>query len=167
MNRIKPRDSRNLFFHDGVWRVDIQIKGQRHREKAGATEARARDYRDKLRSWGRDSAKGLPTRRPEGEAVTFAETADNYLNLYSKLEKRSGSGTRFASPTSTPSSPAHGSRTSAPMTPPDTDSRGGRRAYRRKRATSSLPVSGRFAGRPSMMVSSPHIHSGPGNSSQK
>lgn len=89
MNRIKPRDSRNLFFHDGVWWVDIQIKGQRHREKAGATEARARDYRDKLRSWGRDSAKGLPTRKPEGEAVTFAETADNYLNLYSKLEKRS------------------------------------------------------------------------------
>ena len=89
MNRIKSRDKRNLFFHDGFWWVDIQIKGQRHREKAGATEAKARDYRDKLRSWGRDSAKGLPTRRPDGEAVTFKDAADNYLNLYSKLEKRS------------------------------------------------------------------------------
>ena len=88
MNRIKPRDRRNLFFHDGWWWVDIQIKGQRYREKAGATEAKARDYRDKLRSWGRDSAKGLPSRKPEGEVVTFKESADNYLNLYSKLEKR-------------------------------------------------------------------------------
>ena len=94
MRRIKSRDKRNLFFRDGWWWIDIQIDGRRIREKAGATEAKARDYRDKLRSWARDSSRGLPTRKPEGEALTLKDAADNYLELYSKLAKRKSSWER-------------------------------------------------------------------------
>ena len=68
--------------------MEIQIKGKRYREKAGATEAKARDFRDKLRSWKRDSDLGLPTTKPEGEPVRFETFADDYLKLYAK-QKRS------------------------------------------------------------------------------
>jgi integrase len=86
-NRIRPRDSRNLFFRDGVWWVDIQIEGKRYREVAGPTEARARNYRDKLRSWKRDSGLGLPANKPEGAPVTFEAFADDYLALYAKRKR--------------------------------------------------------------------------------
>ncbi|MGA2360884.1 MAG: site-specific integrase [Candidatus Aminicenantales bacterium] len=88
MKRIHSRDKRNLFFRDGWWWIDIQVKGQRYREKAGPTETKARDYRDKLRAWGRDSAQGLPAKRPEGEVVRFSAFADDYLRLYA-CHKRS------------------------------------------------------------------------------
>jgi integrase len=87
MDRIKPRDSRNLFFRDGYWWVDIQIKGKRYREKAGATEAKARDFRDKLRSWKRDTDLGLPTAKPEGEPLRFEAFADDYLELHAKRKR--------------------------------------------------------------------------------
>lgn len=88
-NRIKPRDSRNLFFRDGFWWLDVQIKGQRFREKAGATEVKARDYRDKLRSWVRDSDRGLPTKKPEGVPLMFSEFAKDYLVLHARKKKSS------------------------------------------------------------------------------
>jgi len=87
MNRIKPRDRRNLFFHDGWWWVDIQIKKKRYREKAGATEAKARDYRDRLRVWGRDASFGMPVEKPEGAPLRFEEFADDYLALYAKRKR--------------------------------------------------------------------------------
>lgn len=86
-NRIKPRDSRNLFYHDGAWWVDVQINGRRYREIAGRTEAQARAYRDKLKSWKRDSDLGLPAVKPEGETVKFAAFADKYLALYAKRKR--------------------------------------------------------------------------------
>jgi len=86
-NRIKPRDSRNLFYRDGIWWVDIQIHGRRYREEAGPTEARARAYRDKLRGWKRDTDLGLPTVKPEGEPVRFEVFADDYLAPYAKRKR--------------------------------------------------------------------------------
>jgi integrase len=86
-NRIKPRDSRNLFFHDGVWLLDIQINGRRYREVAGPTEAKARLYRDKLRAWKRDVTLGLPAIKPEGEPMKFEAFAEDYLTLYAKRKK--------------------------------------------------------------------------------
>ena len=86
--RIKPRDSRNLTFHSGVWWVDVQINGRRYREIAGKTETQARAYRDKLKAWKRDADLGLPTAKPEGEPVRFEDFADDYLALYAK-QKRS------------------------------------------------------------------------------
>ncbi len=87
MKRIKPRDKRNLFFRDGWWWCDIQVKGQRYREKAGATETKARDYRDKLRAWGRDSANGLPVKKPEGAPLRFEDFAEEYLSLYARYKR--------------------------------------------------------------------------------
>jgi len=87
-SRIKPHDKRNLFFRDGAWWVDIQVNGRRYREMAGPTEARARAYRDKLKSWKRDADLGLPTTRPEGEPVKFETFADEYLRLFA-VNKRS------------------------------------------------------------------------------
>ena len=76
-----------MSFRDGCWWVEIQIKGKRYREKAGATEAKARDFRDKLRSWKRDTDLGLPTTKPEGEPVRFETFADDYLALYAKRKR--------------------------------------------------------------------------------
>jgi integrase len=67
--------------------VEIQIKGKRYREKAGATEAKARDFRDKLRSWKRDMDLGLPTMKPEGEPVRFETFADDYLKLHARRKR--------------------------------------------------------------------------------
>lgn len=87
MKRIRPRDSRNLFFHDGGWWVDVQIDGRRYREYAGPTEARARAYRDKLRAWKRDTDLGLPAAKPEGDPVKFEGFAADYLALYAKRKR--------------------------------------------------------------------------------
>jgi integrase len=67
--------------------VDIQVKGKRYRKKAGSTEAKARDFRDKLRSWKRDTDLGLPTAKPEGEPMRFETFADDYLSLYAKRKR--------------------------------------------------------------------------------
>lgn len=85
--RIKPRDSRNLFFRNGVWWVDVQIAGRRYREVAGTTEAKARAYRDKLKAWKRDLGHGLPTLKPEGEPVRFEAFAKDFLALYAKRKR--------------------------------------------------------------------------------
>jgi len=85
--RIKPRDSRNLTFYNGVWWVDVQINGRRYREIAGKTETQARAYRDKLKAWKRDADLGLPTAKPEGEPVRFEDFADDYLALYAKRKR--------------------------------------------------------------------------------
>ena len=86
-NRIKSRDSRNLFFRDGAWWIDLQINGRRYREVAGPTEAKARLYRDKLRAWKRDVNLGLPAAKPEGEPVKFEAFAEDYLALYARRKK--------------------------------------------------------------------------------
>jgi integrase len=78
-----------LFFRGGVWWVNIKINGRRYHREAGATEAQARAYRDKLKAWKRDTNAGIPVSEPEGKAVTLKEAADNFLNLYAKLQKRS------------------------------------------------------------------------------
>lgn len=84
MSRVKSRDMRNLSFRNGGWWVDIQINGKRVREYAGATESKARAYRDKLRVWGRDIRAGILAHRPEGEPVTFEKFAKDYLELYAR-----------------------------------------------------------------------------------
>lgn len=65
----------------------MTVRGKRYHEKAGPTEAKARDYRDKLRAWVRDSERGLPARRPEGPRVTFAAFADDYLKLHARHKR--------------------------------------------------------------------------------
>ena len=87
-SRIKPRDARNIFRKAGGWWVDIQVNGRRIREFAGRTEAKARDYRDALKAWGREGRLGLETNRPEGEPVTFEAFANDFLETYAK-QKRS------------------------------------------------------------------------------
>ncbi|MBP7705809.1 MAG: site-specific integrase [Candidatus Aminicenantes bacterium] len=89
MKRIRSRDSRNLFFKNGRWWVLIRINGKRYHREAGATEAQARAFRDKLKAWKRDTNAGIPVNEPDGQPVTLKEAADNFLNLYAKVKKRS------------------------------------------------------------------------------
>jgi integrase len=88
--RIRPRESRGLFYRNGGWWIDTQINGKRYREYAGPTEAQARLYRNKLVSWKRDVKNGLPTAKPEGEPVKFEAFADDYLDLYAKRKRSCG-----------------------------------------------------------------------------
>lgn len=89
MSRVRPRDKRNLFYHDGSWWVDIRINKVRYRQKAGATEREARIFRDKLLGWKRDTRSGVPAMKPETESISFAAHAEDFLNDYCKPEKRS------------------------------------------------------------------------------
>lgn len=87
MKRIKPRDSRNIFYKNGTWWVLIQINGKRYRQKAGETEAQARAFRDKLKTYKRDQNAGLPCHMPEGQPIRFEKFADDYLKLYAKHKR--------------------------------------------------------------------------------
>jgi integrase len=85
--RIRPRESRGLFYRNGGWWIDVQINGKRYREYAGPTEGQARLYRNKLVSWKRDVKNGLPSSKPEGEPMRFETFADDYLELYAKRKR--------------------------------------------------------------------------------
>jgi len=87
MSRIKSRDQRNLTFHDGAWWLDVRINGRRYRERAGATETKARAYRDDLKAWGRAAKKGHEAAKPEGAPPTFETLAADYLRLYAQRKK--------------------------------------------------------------------------------
>lgn len=85
--RIRPRDTRGLFYRKGAWWIDVQVNGQRFREFAGPTESQAKIYRNKLLAWKRDENNGLPAVKPEGEPVRFEALADDYLKLYAQHKR--------------------------------------------------------------------------------
>jgi len=87
MSRIRSRDQRNLTFHDGAFWLDIRINKRRYREKAGATETKARAYRDDLKAWGRAAKKGHAAAKPEGAPATFETLSADYLRLYARSKK--------------------------------------------------------------------------------
>jgi integrase len=85
--RVRPRESRGLFYRNGGWWIDLQINGKRYREYAGPTEAQAKIYRNKLLAWKRDVHNGLPAVKPEGEVVRFDKHADDFLSLYARRKR--------------------------------------------------------------------------------
>lgn len=85
--RIRPRDTRGLFYRKGGWWIDLQVNGRRYREYAGPTETKARAYRDLLRAWKRDVNLGLPTAKPEGESITFEAFSKDFLALHCKAKR--------------------------------------------------------------------------------
>jgi integrase len=88
MNRIKPKNDRNLNFKDGKWYLDYTFRGKRIRQFGGFTKEQARNALAKIRLERLDEKLGFS--RPKTlEPVPFESFADEFLDLYSKQNKRS------------------------------------------------------------------------------
>jgi integrase len=84
---VKPKNDRNLNFKDGKWYVDFTAQGKRIRQFGGYTKEQARNTLAKLRIDKLDEKLGF--KKPELEDVPFDKFADDFLELYSKQNKRS------------------------------------------------------------------------------
>jgi integrase len=84
---IKPKNDRNLKFQEGKWYVDFTTQGKRIRQFGGYTKDQARNTLAKLRIDKLDEKMGF--KKPELEDVPFEKFADDFLELYSKQNKRS------------------------------------------------------------------------------
>jgi len=88
MNRIKPKNDRNLNFQDGKWYLDYTFRGKRIRQFGGFTKEQARNALAKIRLERLDEKLGFS--RPKTlEPVLFESFADEFLELYSKQNKQS------------------------------------------------------------------------------
>lgn len=81
------KKERNLKLIDGKWYLDFTFKGRRHREFAGFTVQQARNTLVKIKAELLDVARGF--KKPDVEDVPFEKFADDFLELYSKQNKRS------------------------------------------------------------------------------
>lgn len=84
---MKAKRERNLKQVAGKWYLDFTFKGRRVRKFGGYTKEQARVALAKERLDRRDIALGL--KRPEVEDVPFEKFADEFLELYSKQNKKS------------------------------------------------------------------------------
>jgi len=84
---MKARRDRNLKSIGGKWYLDFTFKGRRIRKFGGYTKEQAQVALAKERIDRRDIALGL--KAPEVEDVAFDAFADEFLELYSKPNKRS------------------------------------------------------------------------------
>ena len=84
---VKSKNDRNLNFTDGKWYVDFTAGGKRVRQFGGYTKEQARNTLAKLRIEKLDEKLGY--KKPEIEDVPFEKFADEFLELYSKQNKRS------------------------------------------------------------------------------
>lgn len=84
---VKPKNDRNLNFQDGKWYVDFTAQKKRIRRFGGYTKEQARNTLAKLRIDKLDEKLGFKKR--ELEVVPFDKFADDFLELYSKQNKRS------------------------------------------------------------------------------
>ena len=87
LRRAKPEGERNLVYSEGRWYLDFTHKGQRVRKFGGYTKEQAQVALAKERLDRRDIALGL--KQPAVEDVDFGAFADQFLELYSKQNKRS------------------------------------------------------------------------------
>lgn len=88
MSRIKPKKDRNIFSKNGEWFLDFTLKGKRIRQYGGATKEQARNTLAKIRVERLEERLGLrPAEAPA--PIPFESFADEYLELYSKQNKRS------------------------------------------------------------------------------
>jgi integrase len=79
---------KNLKFKDGKWYLDFTFRGRRIRQFGGYTKEQARNNLARLRIEKLDEKLGF--KRPgSGERVLFEKFADEFLELYSKQNKRS------------------------------------------------------------------------------
>jgi len=84
---MKARKDRNLKLVDGKWYVDFTFRGKRHRELGGFTKDQARNTLTKLRAELLDVARGF--KKPAVKDVPFEDFADDFLERYSRPNKRS------------------------------------------------------------------------------
>jgi len=84
---MKAAHERNLKQAGGRWYLDFTFKGQRVRKFGGYTKEQAQVALAKERLDRRDIALGL--KQPAVEDVEFGTFADEFLELYSKPNKRS------------------------------------------------------------------------------
>ena len=84
---VKQKKDRNLKFQEGKWYVDFTAQGKRIRQFGGYTKEQARNTLAKLRIDKLDEKLGF--KKPELEDVPFEKFADDFLELYSKQNKRS------------------------------------------------------------------------------
>jgi integrase len=84
----KSKKEKNLKFVKGKWYVDFTFNHKRVRQFGGYTKEQARNTLAKMRIEKLDEKMGF--RKPEkGEPVPFEKFADEFLELYSKQNKRS------------------------------------------------------------------------------
>jgi integrase len=85
---VKPRNDRNLKFKGGKWYLDYTVKGKRVREFGGFTKEQARNALAKIRLERLDERLGF-SKPKELDPVPFESFADEFLEIYSKQNKRS------------------------------------------------------------------------------
>lgn len=85
----QPKNEKNLKFVKGKWICDLTFRGKRIRQFGGYTKQEARNTLAKLRLEKLDERFGL--KKPTSEDVPFEKFADDFLELYSKQNKRSWS----------------------------------------------------------------------------
>jgi len=85
---VKPKNDRNLKFKGGKWYLDYTVKGKRVREFGGFTKEQARNALAKIRLERLDERLGF-SKPKELDPVPFESFADEFLELYSKQNKRS------------------------------------------------------------------------------
>lgn len=84
---VKPKKDRNLKFIDGKWYVDFTFNKKRIRRFGGYTKEQARNRLAKLRLEKLDEQLGF--KKPEKPDISFEKFADEFMELYSKQNKRS------------------------------------------------------------------------------
>ena len=82
----QPTREKNLKLVNGAWVCDLTVQGKRIRQFGGYTKQEARNTLAKLRLMKLDVRFSL---KPPLEEIAFKEFADQYLELYSKQNKRS------------------------------------------------------------------------------
>ena len=85
---VKQKKDRNLKFQDGKWYLDFTFSGKRIRQFGGYTKEQARNALAKIRIDRLDEKLGFSQPKTL-EPVPFESFADEFLELYSKQNKRS------------------------------------------------------------------------------
>lgn len=83
----KSKKERNLKFDNGKWYIDFTFQGKRIRQFGGYTKEQARNTLAKMRIEKLDEKLGF--KKPEKNDISFEKFADEFLELYSKQNKRS------------------------------------------------------------------------------
>lgn len=83
----KPKKERNLKFIDGKWYIDFTFDKKRIRRFGGYTKEQARNRLAKLRLEKLDERLGF--KKPEKPDIAFEQFAKEFLETYSKLNKKS------------------------------------------------------------------------------
>jgi len=84
---MNGKKERNLKVADGKWYVDFTFRGKRVRQFGGYTKDQARNTLTKMKAERLDIARGFT--KAVIEDVSFSKFADEFLELYSKPNKRS------------------------------------------------------------------------------